>query len=940
MRNNFWMKLGGASSVTALLTGLAMASPPPADTRIGNQAAATFESNGETFTVQSNLVETIVNEVFDVDLSNDQTKESAPGGIVTFPHTITNNGNTDDVFDLVTSVAGGPSADSLALTDPNVVIYPDADQDGVPDSLTPITETPAILAGDSFGVIVQATIPGSATTTQSADFTLTATSQSDPAVTEENTDTVTISSDGILDVQKEQVLAVDADGDGVFSVGDTVEVTLSYSNIGIGTSTGIVITDDLPAVDTDGNPITLTYVDNSAEWSDAPSVTLSDDVDTPDPYEQTNAQGVSIDYSYDDTSLITVKLDALDAGRSGSVTFDYVIAASGDGTFNNIANFLTDTQSLTPSNISPVTISPTAVFVLADAAATAATPAGGTDGANLSGADASSTDDDGGLDDIVTDSGDVYLGQTTAFDFVLTNLGNASDFFEISVANTDFPAGTTFEIVGEDGVTPLISDEVLVPAGETRHVQVIARFPSDASAATSAPAGFDAVVTATSQSDPSLTNSSGLSFTGALLAPPVDLETYSGASDFGTGNGNVDDGGDAWQTESLKPGETAVFPLRVSVAAGAPANSFDLLASTDGTFATEELPEGWVLEFYDSNGQLITNTGVLTPTATDAAVFEYEARITLPEDAAPVDDPGTNIFFRAESPLNGASDTVQNAVIVEEVIDLAIESDQQMQAAPGGVVAIPHSITNLGNVTITGGAVAIGGTDPFGAGLTSDLYYDANGDGVLDPTDPLISDISSIPGGIAPGESVQIFARVQTPAGSTFGLSEVGDVTLSASLTSADGGVTDSDTTNNTVLDTVTIISGDVVVEKMAGVDTDCNGTPEAASDFSIAPLNADPGHCIVYQITADNTGSSIAENVILNDATPSYTSIEICDDDADTSNECVATLDVDGNVSTPGTLPGDEATGSISSTATPGTGFTLNPGSRAVLTFTVQIDE
>jgi len=61
-----------AVSVTALAVGAAFAEPPPADTIIGNQAAATYTSNGTEITVQSNLVETVVNEVFGLELTTSQ----------------------------------------------------------------------------------------------------------------------------------------------------------------------------------------------------------------------------------------------------------------------------------------------------------------------------------------------------------------------------------------------------------------------------------------------------------------------------------------------------------------------------------------------------------------------------------------------------------------------------------------------------------------------------------------------------------------------------------------------------------------------------------------------------------------------------------------------------------------------------------------------------
>jgi len=242
MTHNPGAKMGLAVSTLALIAGAALAAPPPADTVIGNQAAATYVSDGERFTVQSNLVETRVNEVFDVTLGTSQTRKGAPGSLTSFPHTINNNGNTNDRFDLAVDPAGG--TDDFALN--GLEVFPDADQDGVADSLTPISETPSIPVGESFGVIVRATAPSAATTGQTSDFDLTATSRGDPDVSQTNTDAVEITSQGIIDLAKVQTLANDAGGSGDISVGDTIAVTLTYSNTGIGAANDVVITDALP----------------------------------------------------------------------------------------------------------------------------------------------------------------------------------------------------------------------------------------------------------------------------------------------------------------------------------------------------------------------------------------------------------------------------------------------------------------------------------------------------------------------------------------------------------------------------------------------------------------------------------------------------------------------------------------------------------------------
>ncbi|MEM7767932.1 MAG: hypothetical protein AAF253_10660 [Pseudomonadota bacterium] len=944
MRPNLWTTMTVTASAAALIAGAALAAPPPADTVIGNQAAATYEANGETFVVQSNLVETIVNEVFGLDLEASQTKNGAPGGIVFFPQTVTNNGNAEDTFTLVADTAGG--TDTFALT--GVEIFADADEDGVPDSLTPLAETPSVLAGESFGIVVRATLPASVTTGATSDFTLTATSTGDTNQSDVTTSTVVATTDGIVDVSKQQSLLTDNDGDGVISAGDAIQVELTYANTGVAEATNVVIEDVLPNTNLAGATIDLDYAAGSATWSLA-SGALND---ASTGVDLTSPQGDTIDWAWDNDRTLTATLAAVPAGRSGQITFSYIITDAPEGPFENIANVTSDSQATpNPSNASPIIVLPSVDFVLADAAATGSTPPSGTDvAANLDAADASDTDSDGSLNDVVEDTSSAYPGESIAFDFVLTNRTNGTDTLDLSVANAGadaFPAGTVFDIVGTDGVTPIVGDEITLGSGASTHIQVRVILPVNAPP-TAAPANLNAVFTATSQADPSVSNTSGVLFNGAILEPMVDIENLDAIGGSGTGGagvGNVDNGGDPFNTETIDPGDTAVFPLRISVATGAPANNFDLEASTDGTFAALSLPDGWSVTFFDSAGAPITNTGVLVPTAGAAATFDYEAHITVTPDSAASIAPGQNIYFRALSPTNGASDIKLDAVIVNEVADLRLTSDTVAQSQPGGFAVFEHTLTNEGNTPITGASITPDDQDLFAdEGMTPILFYDANNNGILDASDPQITDVSQIIGvddpstpgidesdpGLAPGETAKLFLRVQVPNDAPVGTSGTGDVSVGTNLTTPNGTITDSDTTNNLVDHTVTVTSGDVDVVKRQALDTDCDGAGLTA--FTTAQQNADPDQCVVYEITVDNVGVTPATNTVINDVTPNYTTFETC------GGSCAPTLLLNGTPGAVGVTPTSGNTGPVAS-STPTTGFTLSPSGRAVMTFTVRID-
>ncbi len=925
-----------AVSAGALLAGAALAEPPPADTVIGNQAAATFVSNGEEVTVQSNLVETVVNEIYGLELNASQSRDAAPGGFAFFPHTLTNNANTDDTFSFITDAGAG---DDFAYTD--ILIFADADQDGVPDNLTPITQTPSLLAGETFGLVVRATVPASANPGQASDFDLTATSlgslaDSDVSTdqTATNTDAATVTTDGIIELQKDQTLQTDADGNGVFSVGDTVRVNLTYSNTGIADASAVTISDTLPTLNAAGEAVELQYVAGSGIWTDAPGTVLTEDsTDT----DASNAQGASLSYAFDNVLTVDAVLDVVPAGRSGAISFDYIIVDAPRGEFVNIASVETTTQTPTNSNGSPIDIASVARLIVADAEGTDLTGAGivaGGDvdsGTNLDEANASTTDSDAAVDDQITDDSRVFAGGSLLYDFVLTNLGNDTDTYDLSVANTSFPAGTLFDFVAEDGVTPIIGDNITIASGDAVHAQLRVTLPATAPE-TAAAAGFAAVITGTSQADSTVSNTTNVVFDGEVAVPSVDLTNTDGAGTqtSGVGNGNTDDGGDPFVVSGTNPGEQVTFDLQVALAAGDPANSFDL--------AVEGLPDGWAVEFFLPDGTPIQNTGALIPTDANGAVLDYIAVVTVPEGASAEE---IDLLFTATSPSNGASDAVLNAVSVNEIVDLSLAEDTDVQAAPGGVALISHTITNLGNSTVVGGALTLGGVDPFtDQGLAATLFYDANNNGELDPSDPLISDLSTISGsdglpGLAPGEDARVIIRVQVPATSGLGLVETGDLAIGADILtefSADATDTfvDSDLTNNAVLDSVAIISGDVTLVKEQSLDIDCDGT---VGTFTRSRQEADPGQCIVYRLQADNTGTNDAIDLILRDTVPAFTTFETC------GGSCVPNFVVDGAAGAVASVPNDGDGGAIA-TALPGAGLTLSPGSRAELTFTVQIDE
>lgn len=224
-----------------------LAQTPPAGTLIGNQATATFEDlGGNTRTVISNVVNTQVTQIASLSYTSTQSKTVSPGGQLSFPHTITNNGNGTDQFTIGTAQSG-----DFAFSSINV--YADANGDGVPDDFTAITQTPNIAAGGSFNIVIVVNVPASALNTQTATVTSTVTSNFNNAVDAILNDVATVTDNAVINVTKSMSNSSGNPGSGPH------KITLTYTNSGNATATALELTDVLPTG--------MNYVAGTGRWS-------------------------------------------------------------------------------------------------------------------------------------------------------------------------------------------------------------------------------------------------------------------------------------------------------------------------------------------------------------------------------------------------------------------------------------------------------------------------------------------------------------------------------------------------------------------------------------------------------------------------------------------------------------------------------------------------
>jgi uncharacterized repeat protein (TIGR01451 family) len=153
-----------------------------AGTHISNRAYGGYsDANGNVIAdvdnpstrIQSDLVETIVSQVYGVNIESNQAKNLPKNRSVVYGMTVENTGNGSDTIDL-SQVTGSTGGSGFTVT-----IYEDTDKDGAYDAGEPVVSSISSLAADAvYNLVVVVAVTGG-TQGEVATTTVTATSHGD-----------------------------------------------------------------------------------------------------------------------------------------------------------------------------------------------------------------------------------------------------------------------------------------------------------------------------------------------------------------------------------------------------------------------------------------------------------------------------------------------------------------------------------------------------------------------------------------------------------------------------------------------------------------------------------------------------------------------------------------------------------------------------------------
>ncbi|ABF43866.1 hypothetical protein, DUF11 (plasmid) [Deinococcus geothermalis DSM 11300] len=686
------------TSLMTLLTG-ALAIGTPAGTTITNSATLNFRTVlGDPQQVTSNPVNVLVTQVYAVSVTPNATENAIPssrtfnafpGQTVFIPYTISNDGNGTDTFNL--SVIQPSTGDDFDFSNPN--IYLDGDNDGTPDSNTPLTQI-QLSADAKATLLVAAQPPAGAAASSIGKLSLQAASTGNNSVVDnDNYAQVVVSTAAQLN------LSLSNNPQGPVAPGATIRYVAQGSNpssAAAGGVTGVINVDGSPQTGIllrDILPAGLTV--SSVDPSSGSSVGTSTVIYSTDggvtwtatrPTGAINAIGL----------LITGTGNFFGPGATYRLDFTTTVApgTAGGTPLNNQATLVfdgnQDGDGADPGeNITSLTSNNTVANTYGAAFGPFGTPNGNGTG--------SYTFQNRLIDrnaDTQTIQGTVTAGTTVSFKQTLLNTGNSTNTFNVTIVSA--PSGWNCRILNVDGndSTSPYSNPVSLNAGASIDLAAECDIPLDA------PAGSNQEVRLTATPQNGGADSTSSFVAQVVAANPVVLGNSDGNPATPPSTTPV--------TVTTNPGTPASFRLEVqngapipesytlsgTVPAGYPAPVFYLDTNCDGT------PEGAPI--------------TTTPSIPAGQTICLVAQVTPPNNQGAGSVP---VQFTATSTTTPSrTSSITNTLQVAGVASITAGPNGAASTIPGGTVVYNHTITNTSNSAVT---ISV----PPGSGCEDVMYW-------------------------------------------------------------------------------------------------------------------------------------------------------------------------------------------------------------------------
>ncbi len=245
--------------------------------------------------------------------------------------------------------------------------------------------------------------------------------------------------------------------------------------------------------------------------------------------------------------------------------------------------------------------------------------------------------------------------------------------------------------------------------------------------------------------------------------------------------------------------------------------------------------------------------------------------------------------IRIQSPVQGGQYLNLNFGDVPQNTWVA---DGMKQTTPGSAANYAHRFTARSGGSVTVGATVIA-TSPTFTGWSSTLYRDANCNGAIDAGEPLLSGAITV----TAGQDVCVVVRHFTPPGAPFNAQQSirVDATFTWTNTAAGGpplvaSYSRVDRTNVSDQDSAGLVLVKEVcnITVQAAAGTPCDATLQdssalAGNGYFAVSNSGQPGDTLRYRVIYSNPGTGPVSQVVINDATPPFTTY--------TSAACVTPL-------------------------------------------------